>query len=308
MGKCPVCGKVAKEVSGGYECDQCGRFKITEDAIETLKLQKYDSIKAQISSYLIYRDLRKYAPITVCVNKDDIENITSPVTIDEIISQFPRNINDRVDKALMNLSIISQFVGNYIHINGNYNSIFYCDDISDEATKFMTEYLEKVEYIEQRKLGYNMVSHSDFRLTFKGWSRIAELETVISDSKNVFIAMAFDVELREICDNYIEKAISDAGYKPIRVDEEEYNSKICDRIIADIRKAKFVVADVTGQKNGVYFEAGFAMGLGKPVIWTCRKDDINNLHFDTRQYNHIVWENEEDLYEALLARIQATIY
>ena len=57
----------------------------------------------------------------------------------------------------------------------------------------------------------------------------------------------------------------------------------------------------------MYFEAGFAMGLGRPVIWTCRKDDIDNAHFDTRQYNHIVWENEKELYEKLKNRIEATI-
>jgi hypothetical protein len=49
------------------------------------------------------------------------------------------------------------------------------------------------------------------------------------------------------------------------------------------------------------------MGLGTPVIWTCRKDDIKNAHFDTRQYNHIIWSTAEELREALHLRIAATI-
>ena len=57
----------------------------------------------------------------------------------------------------------------------------------------------------------------------------------------------------------------------------------------------------------IHFEAGLAMGLGRPVIWTCRKDDFENTHFDTRQYNHIVWETPEDLREKLADRIRATI-
>jgi len=60
-------------------------------------------------------------------------------------------------------------------------------------------------------------------------------------------------------------------------------------------------------RGGVYFEAGFAMGLGIPVIWTVRKDQIEQVHFDTRQYNHIVYDSPEDLKQKLCNRIRATI-
>jgi nucleoside 2-deoxyribosyltransferase len=68
-----------------------------------------------------------------------------------------------------------------------------------------------------------------------------------------------------------------------------------------------MVADVTNQKSGVYYEAGFAHGLGIPVIWSVRHDDLKNVHFDTRQYNHIVWEDETDLRDKLKNFILATI-
>jgi len=67
------------------------------------------------------------------------------------------------------------------------------------------------------------------------------------------------------------------------------------------------VADFTGSRGGVYFEAGFALGLGIPVIWSCRKNDVKKVHFDTRQYNHIVWNDSSDLYRQLRDRIEATI-
>lgn len=102
-------------------------------------------------------------------------------------------------------------------------------------------------------------------------------------------------------------AVREAGYKPIRMDVKEHNEKICDAIIAEIRKSKFVVADFTGHRGGVYFEAGYALGLGLLLIWTCRKDDLEGAHFDTRQYNHIVWESNEELFEKLRRRIEATI-
>ncbi len=80
-----------------------------------------------------------------------------------------------------------------------------------------------------------------------------------------------------------------------------------DAIIAEIRKSLFMVADFTENRGGVYFEAGYAQGLGIPVIWTCRHDHKDRLHFDTRQYNHILWTDEIDLFEQLRRRIEATI-
>ena len=49
------------------------------------------------------------------------------------------------------------------------------------------------------------------------------------------------------------------------------------------------------------------MGLGIPVIWTCNKGSVNDLHVDTRQYNYIVWSDAKDLYKQLYARIGAVI-
>jgi nucleoside 2-deoxyribosyltransferase len=69
-----------------------------------------------------------------------------------------------------------------------------------------------------------------------------------------------------------------------------------------------VIADVTFASTGVYFEAGYALGLGRPVIWTCRSDrKAQDMHFDTRQYNHILWETPAHLLDELYYRVVATI-
>lgn len=120
--------------------------------------------------------------------------------------------------------------------------------------------------------------------------------------------MWFDPSMTETYLQGIKLAIEDdTGYRSIRIDRSEFNEKIDDRIIAEIKESRFVVADFTEQRGGVYFEAGFAMGLGLPVIWLCRKDQIEKVHFDTRQYNHIVWETPSELREKLAIRIRATI-
>jgi nucleoside 2-deoxyribosyltransferase len=97
----------------------------------------------------------------------------------------------------------------------------------------------------------------------------------------------------------------------LALDKKEHNNKIDDEIIAEILRSKFLVADFTCEKEkvrgGVYFEAGFAMGLGIPVIWTVAKESLDDVHFDTRQYNHIVWDKPETLRNLLKARIGAVI-
>jgi nucleoside 2-deoxyribosyltransferase len=69
--------------------------------------------------------------------------------------------------------------------------------------------------------------------------------------------------------------------------------------MAEIKNSRFLVADITEQKRGVYFEAGYGLGLGIQVLWSCRRDDFKNAHFDTNHYHHILWENDTGLEEEL---------
>lgn len=128
-------------------------------------------------------------------------------------------------------------------------------------------------------------------------------------STKAFVAMSFDRELNEVYENGFVIGIKNAGYEPFRIDRKEHINKIDDQIIAEIKTAAFVVADFTQHRGGVYFEAGFGLGMNLPVIWTCKEDDKNNLHFDIRQYNMILWtENEfEDLALRIQHRIEATL-
>lgn len=127
--------------------------------------------------------------------------------------------------------------------------------------------------------------------------------------------MWFDPSMADAYNLGIEPALLACGYeKPFRVDDPEHQAdadkpsfqlKIDDRIIAGIRQARFVVVDVTGQRCAVYYEAGFAEGLGTPVIWTCRKDVPAHMNFDTRQKEHILWTNPSDLATQLEMKVRA---
>ena len=143
--------------------------------------------------------------------------------------------------------------------------------------------------------------------TVEGLRRLDELRERQPDSRQAFVAMSFAEEMHPIWENGFKPGIEDTNYyRAFRVDLAEYNEKIDDHIIAELRRSGLVVADFTENRGGVYFEAGFGLGLDIPLIFTCRSDCIDEVHFDTRQYNHIVWETPEILRERLSDRIAAT--
>lgn len=175
------------------------------------------------------------------------------------------------------------------------------DAASPDECKVLIAYLQEQDLVE--------LTHTNITLTVDGWRKIEERGTGGGIRGRCFVAMWFTDELNDAYELGIGAAIkTDCCLpEPVRIDRQQFNEKICDRILAEIRKCQFMVADFTGQRGGVYFEAGFAMGLGRPVICTCRESDLRGLHFDTRQYSHIVWSTPKDLREKLRDRILATI-
>lgn len=176
------------------------------------------------------------------------------------------------------------------------------------------EYCHEQEWVRHRtteRTGASRNTLHELMLRPPGYARLADLDGVNSGSEQGFVAMWFDDSMAAAYSDGIEVAIREGGYRPLRIDRKEHIDKIDDQIVAEIRRSRFVVADFTSEPNkprgGVYYEAGFAQGLNIPVIWTCRQDLIDQVHFDTRQFNHIVWETPEELREKLAVRISAVM-
>jgi hypothetical protein len=158
-----------------------------------------------------------------------------------------------------------------------------------------------------------------FSMTTKGLEMMESLESRGAATLQAFVAMWFSDEMKEAWRQGFAPAIRDAGYDPFRIDGLQHNGKIDDAIVAEIKRSRFLVADFTcggaltadgfqpNPRGGVYYEAGLAHGLGMEVIFTCREDRMQWLHFDTRQFAHIVWKTYEDLREQLYNRIAATL-
>tara|TARA_R110002012_G_scaffold77282_3_gene195494 strand:- start:37217 stop:37951 length:735 start_codon:yes stop_codon:yes gene_type:complete len=179
-----------------------------------------------------------------------------------------------------------------------------------------------IEYLERKGFCSTSYAKSDtievVKITLEGSEEVSA-PVPPSQSNQAFIAMWFSPEAQSAFDDGIRPALAELGFDARRIDQKEHNNKIDDEIIAEIRQCRFLVADFTCgttepdrkgiaiARGGVYFEAGFAMGLGIPVIWCCREDLIGQVHFDTRQYNHITWNTPEELREKLKNRVGAVI-
>lgn len=168
--------------------------------------------------------------------------------------------------------------------------------------------------VEEGLISHKCVNTSDgyeiLRIHFKyeGLAKVIELSESGTQSRKCFIAMSFS-ELQKQTREAIRLAVQNCDYDAILIDEQHIDSDVTinDAMIAEIRKSKFVVADFTQHKHGVYFEAGFALGLQKPVIYLCHKDDFENTHFDTNHYPHIIYESLEELTAKLRTKIEAWI-
>ena len=150
------------------------------------------------------------------------------------------------------------------------------------------------------------------KITFKGRKFVESLGQTTRMSDKVFMAFYFTDEMKESFEETVRKAVAHVSNGKLIAERVSTlgtptDTKIDDALIAMLKSSKVVIADFTGQRPAVYYEAGYAMGMGIPVIWTCKEDEVNKLSFDTRQYPHILWKDADDLYKQLTARLSAQI-
>lgn len=146
---------------------------------------------------------------------------------------------------------------------------------------------------------------------YKKYYNAITLPSVKLDDK-VFVAMWFDDSRSDFWMNGYVPAIESFGCKPVRIDEQQYDGSIITEITKEISSAKAVIADLTNNRGGVYYEAGIARGLqlcNHPLrlIFTCDSSYFKNgngVHFDVRGYNCIVYDGPDDLQAKLLVRLK----
>jgi hypothetical protein len=127
------------------------------------------------------------------------------------------------------------------------------------------------------------------------------------ESGFLFIVMAMspdDPTLVDVHHVIIEVATKE-GLNAVRVDDIQTNERITDRILNYLDKAEFVVADLTHSRPNVFFEAGYAHGIGKIPIYVARAG--TTIEFDIKDYPVIFFKNLTELRERLSNRLKTLV-
>ena len=324
-----------------YLCDRCGHVYLTYEASDDFEGTNFLKREKKIMSIVIRNEFEKRSH----------RKPNKPLTLEDlkqIVKQYRRlDPLAKMDNALVNMYKTSSFVSKEISIDCNNDYPYYhCFEASELVS--ITRLLRDDDLIlckEIESVSINDTKTHCISIISNGYRRLREIMKPGKESRQCFVAMWFKPEMNEVFEKAIKPAIefieegeSSPRYEAVKIDNIEHINDINDEIISQIRRSRFMVCDLTGYRGGVYFEAGFAYGLGLDVIYTCRKDWVkeeilrdkegneipilydNNdneiqikkegVHFDLAHRNRIDWssDNLEGFQASLENRIKANIF
>jgi len=320
--KCLICNSDAinhrynqEYNSDEIDCLKCGKYYRVHGFEVDLELEADKSAFYKVSSWIREQNDEYHT-----VPKIDNEKFN------EILEMRDKTIQEKFDLMMLFLKNSPELIEyqdsnsyriTYEHTGSDidYELIKYLDDILIKS--WMKDYFELFKYsqkgIEKNYINGRNENNIDIfsfnNLTFDGLQYLESLDQPNKSSKNIFVAFNFSDELNAIFNTYVKEAIEELGftYTIVNQSSTDHDKAISDEIIAKLKSSRIIIADFTNHRNSVYFEAGFAMGMKIPIIWTCKKGHIDELSFDTRQYPHLVWRDGEDLKKQISDRIQVII-
>ena len=277
---CPICHSVCKRNQLGdkheIECPLCGKYEIN----------------GTLSTVLKNNPNEDYTKLSAAVRQENLYESNLFLTTynyEEILKRKEFSVLEKQKRLLIAFEKKSNYPGHEVQLRYDNDYVLAWASNSDE-------FHYHLESLKDRNLINNSDSSKDSYnayITTQGWQYLESLIRGSAENTQVFVAMSFEEEYEEVYKQAIKPALETLNYNPYRVDKDPHIEMIDSKIIAEIKHSTFVIADVTGQKAGVYYEAGYGMGLGLPVIWAVNEKELENVHFDTRQFNHIVWQDNE---------------
>ena len=304
--ECAICLLPRQPTKGGstaaqyrMTCERCGTYEIDPDTDTALR--RLGSDERPVFSHWVYEQNR-FGTVPIIITTDDI-----PIIRNRRRFSYADRTRLLIGYLLENTATLGEAV--------NTASL----KLQAALQQFDVAYINSlVQYLFQEKFldltqpfrlpaANSPGASSNVVLTPRGIMQAEEWGQAYTAARQGFVAMWFDDSLQPAWINGFDPGIRAAGFRPLRLDNEDYVGGIADEVMAQIRRSRFVVADYTGQRNSVYFEAGFALGLGLRVIPTCRADEVPNLHFDIKHLNTLPWSTPAELAEGLNRRIRAVI-
>ena len=292
-------------------CTHCGRFNISEELFQDIDsfTQSTPNSRSILSHYLRRRSTNKSDDFILLFSniKDIIEQNKLPL------------VAEQADYTILYLGETC-LPGEFTIMSWEEHGAVI-GSRSREGFNFIINSLSNSKYIEweqayrihsNRNSSNNISSSPTGRigLTFEGWNLYEKLSKGKLSTNKAFMAMKFGDENLDSIFTKIQAAVNRTGFALRRLDSEPQAGLIDNRLRVEIQTSRFLIADLTHNNNGAYWEAGYAEGLGKPVIYTCEKSHFSSTgtHFDTNHHLTIIWDNSQidTAMEQLKATIRAT--
>jgi hypothetical protein len=298
---CPLCRcpteRVMNQGFGKFiECPNCGGYSITRYAeINAMHMQPNELARA---SHLVWKNQSDDRDVQV--TQDSLQAVinSSLPTPMEQIENFILYIGD-----MQNGSPGTRIQAPPTELRAKLGAL------QTEDVKYCERQARELNHISGQVLG-GQVGGS---LTITGWELYHTLKRGQTHSRVAFMAMPYgDPEVKAIVDDVFRTAVLQTEFKLERLDDNPKAGLIDNAMIVQIRNAKFLICDLSTKNAGAYWEAGYAEGLGKHVIYTCRNSDFEHPqfkpHFDVNHRQIVRWATDEPDQAAkeLKATIRAT--
>ena len=307
--RCPVCQSEVQEPSADfnhdccdYSCPRCGPFRIDDLFADNLPRMLQDDIqsRAKISHWIrtrheSLRDKRKKE--TILLTRE---------LVDDIIRNPAPSIAEQKNKLVLWLGDNSH-PGESLPVNADIH-LSVIGAITARGFLLVLNELTDTGLVTPVTVGGQPVR----ALTCRGWEYYEELRRGTVNSRTAFMAMKYnETQLDDIVQNVFRAAVRQTGFDLTVLRDKPKAGLIDDRLRVEIRAARFLIADLTHENAGAYWEAGYAEGLGRPVIYTCerKKFEDSKTHFDPNHHLTVLWDSEKqkDTAKELKATIRATL-
>lgn len=331
MDTCRVCGRGdtsfhidprGKNLIRECSCLRCGRYRVHDDFAQDNPQGLEDESKRLRLSAVVRRANDEHPQELFTIDERDVEQLLARAPLPHPVDQIDMLIEAIAERQR------------------GYTSLTQAESAEVWAARMFfptgAGLLKFQSDVHQMGLLRSEVAHTTngeppilFALTLRGWERARELKKARGPGNQAFVAMWFHPDMDRPFDEGFAPALEATGYAPYRVDRAQHNNKIDFEIMAQIRRSKVLIADATGTRPSVYYEAGFAEGLGIPVLWCCCKDGqgfiadpdvlaptmskapacvpkawFDCAAFDTNHNVFTLWSDPGDLRSKLIARIQ----
>ena len=305
-GLCPVCestlgsGDVpAFGESLAFDCPNCGRFRLTRSSLAERPAAWARSQRTRsVLSHAIRR--RQQGDAYIPLTSYDVTHILE---------------DDSLPTPPEMLDLLVELIGQRQGEPGALAEIDLHNDralLGASSAEGVLWALQSLESIGLAQLQGVMGAEQPISLTLNGWLRLRELRGGRSTSRRAFMAMQYgDAELEGLYENHLKPAVAETGFELYRLNEAPPAGLIDVRLRAELRRARFLIADLTHRNAGAYWEAGFMEGVGKPVIYLCKESVFQETatHFDTNHSQHVLWRMDDPVKctNELKATIRATL-